>query len=79
MRIGDLYIPDLIAEEILADSYSVSGSGIIRTSLPVEKTPTTAAPETKTDPAMTIMWIGAATSMGGLGLELAKYAGQRKR
>lgn len=86
MYIGFLYIPDVLADQIAASSAEWSGRAIpnIRktgaTEEPPAKTPATPpAAEQKSDPTTTILWIGALTSVGGLGIQYASYRNEAKR
>jgi len=83
MRYGNFYIPDSIADEVLAgvaDQYSGRERlGGIKTGggeePPASKTPPVVV---QSNPAIPIMWIGAATSLGGFAIETSRYMSERK-
>lgn len=72
---NDLWIPPLVLEDIQAASQPETpywdSSGAIKVSRDGGQT-TTSTP-TKTDPTITIMWIGAIAAIGGLSLEVLKF------
>jgi hypothetical protein len=83
MQYGDIYIPDLIAGEIFASTsgpYSGRAVPNIKKVTDINEPPVAAPPEPpKSDPTTTILWIGALTSVGGLGIQFADYMGKKKR
>jgi len=87
MYIGFLYIPDILAEQIASSSPEWSGRAappkikkVGAVEEPPVKTPATPpAAEQKSDPTMTILWIGALTSVGGLGIQYAQYRNEAKK
>jgi len=87
MYIGFLYIPNILADQIAASSAEWSGRAtpprikkVGAVEEPPAKTPATPpVAEQKSDPTMTILWIGALTSVGGLGIQYASYRNEAKR
>jgi len=72
---NDLWIPPLVLEDIQAasepDAPYWDNSGAIKVSRDGGQ-PAPSIP-TKTDPTITIMWIGAIAAIGGLSLEVLKF------
>lgn len=85
MYIGFMYIPIVLAEQ-LSQSAEYSGSAapprikkVGATEEPPIPPTVTPATQPKSDPTTTILWIGALTSVGGLGIQYAQYRNEVKK
>jgi hypothetical protein len=84
MRINGLYIPGRIADQYLPVLGYSGRAAVPKLTAATEDEPATAPPtppvtqSRASDPAMTVLWVGAATSVAGLGLEVAKYMGDKR-
>lgn len=79
MWIDGLYVPNLIADEVMASQYSQGGSVQIHQVQP-GATSTTAA-TTTSDPSnatLTVLWVGVITSIAGLALQTMRFMAETK-
>ena len=92
MRVGGLYIPDSIAFGIFSTSFLNDLSARAAASAPsysgravpnIKKVVAADVPPVQpaavpADPTTKILWIGAATSVGGLAIETSRFLSERK-
>jgi hypothetical protein len=87
MNVNGVYIPDLIAADVMGSLYQGRAIPNVKKvnatdDTPPASTPPAATPpveQVKNDPTTTILWVGALTSVGGLGIQFADYMSKKKR
>ena len=80
MWIDGMYIPDLIADEVMASSAYPASE---RTVVDIKKaqpsgTATSTPPASTSNPTLTVLWVGVVTSIAGLALQTMRFMSEKK-